>query len=258
MIMTMTPVHIRRAGEDLGIVGLVIAAHTLGMFAFSPLTGFLSDRLGRVAVIVAGQVLLVVSAIMASFAGGDDRLLLVASLYLLGLGWNFGFVAAERAAHRGCAARDPRVLAGPGRCDRVDLGGRWLHCPRGPCWRPGATRCWRLLGASLVAIPVAVLLRYRTRLWWPPPDSEPAYRASGRSPAPSRTTPSCTTRPSGQGAPTRIRVAEVHGGVRAPVDAGAVDAVLVPVASHEAVRGASEEEGIRGRGNSTRRRVWLV
>lgn len=95
LIMTMTPLHIRRAGEGLGIVGLVIAGHTFGMFALSPATGWIGDHIGRIPVVLAGQLLLVTSALMASLAAGNDRNLLVASLFLLGLGWNFGFVAGS-------------------------------------------------------------------------------------------------------------------------------------------------------------------
>jgi hypothetical protein len=36
-----------------------------------------------------------VSALMAMPAAGDDRLLLISALFLLGLGWNLGFVAAS-------------------------------------------------------------------------------------------------------------------------------------------------------------------
>jgi MFS family permease len=50
-VMTMTPVHIRGAGHDpahtLRIVGLVLSSHIAGMFAFSPVFGWLTDRLGR-------------------------------------------------------------------------------------------------------------------------------------------------------------------------------------------------------------------
>jgi MFS family permease len=163
MIMTMTPVHIRRAGEDLGIVGLVIAAHTLGMFAFSPLAGFFSDRFGRVAVILAGQVLLVTSAIMASFAGGDDRLLLVASLYLLGLGWNFGFVAASALLTED-APPETRVSL-QGLADAIVwTSAAMASLSSGTLLEAGSYSLLALIGAVLVAIPVAVLLRYRTAL----------------------------------------------------------------------------------------------
>jgi len=95
LIMAMTPIHMRHAGEGLGSVGVVIAAHTLGMFAFSPLSGYLSDRVGRKPVIAAGGAILAVSSVLAAFADGDDRTLLVVSLFLLGLGWNLGFVAGS-------------------------------------------------------------------------------------------------------------------------------------------------------------------
>ncbi len=95
LIMAMTPIHIRDAGENLTLVGLVIGAHTFGMFFFSPVTGWLSDRYGKVPIIVTGQILLVVAALLAAPAGGGDRALLMGSLFLLGVGWNFGFVAAS-------------------------------------------------------------------------------------------------------------------------------------------------------------------
>jgi MFS family permease len=95
LIMTMTPIHIRNAGAGLGSVGLVISAHTLGMFALSPLSGMLSDRLGRIPMILAGETVLIGSALLASFAPGGQQGSLVLALFLLGVGWNFGFVAGS-------------------------------------------------------------------------------------------------------------------------------------------------------------------
>lgn len=95
LIMAMTPIHIRGAGAGISLVGVVISAHTLGMFAFSPITGWLAPRIGNVRVILTGQALLVISALMAMPAAGDERLLLISALFLLGLGWNLGFVAAS-------------------------------------------------------------------------------------------------------------------------------------------------------------------
>ncbi|MGI9647466.1 MAG: MFS transporter [Acidimicrobiia bacterium] len=163
LIMTMTPVHVRRAGEELGIVGLVIAAHTLGMFAFSPLTGYLSDRFGRVRVILAGQVMLVVSAVMASFAAGDDRLLLVASLFLLGLGWNFGFVAASALLTEDADAGSRVSLQGV--ADSVVWTSAAVAAlSSGALLEAGSYTSLSLIGASLVAVPVVVFARYRTSL----------------------------------------------------------------------------------------------
>ncbi len=95
LIMAMTPLHILDIGLGLGAVGFVISAHTLGMFALSPLTGWLTDRFGPVRVILAGVALLAGSSLLAAVAPADGRLVLTIALFLLGLGWNFGFVAGS-------------------------------------------------------------------------------------------------------------------------------------------------------------------
>ena len=95
LIMTMTPLHMTEHGHDLGAVGMVLSGHTLGMFAFSPLSGWLSDRYGRVPTIFLGTATLAVASLMAAFAPPDGGLVLWLALFLLGLGWSFGFVAGS-------------------------------------------------------------------------------------------------------------------------------------------------------------------
>jgi len=94
LIMTMTPIHIRHGGHGLEAVGVVFASHTFGMFALSPIAGLLSDRLGRVPMIVAACVVLTASGLLAAVSAPGSASLAVA-LFLLGLGWCFGFVAAS-------------------------------------------------------------------------------------------------------------------------------------------------------------------
>src|SRR6185437_12921367 len=53
-VMTAAPVDMHHHGQGLGAVGLVLSAHTLGMFALSPVTGRLVDRFGARPVLVAG------------------------------------------------------------------------------------------------------------------------------------------------------------------------------------------------------------
>lgn len=95
LVMGMTPVHIKRAGDGLGSVGLVIAAHTLGMFAVSPITGWLADRYGKVRIMVIGVSIVIASCLLGATASGDDTGVLVVALFLLGFGWNFTFVAGS-------------------------------------------------------------------------------------------------------------------------------------------------------------------
>ena len=94
LIMTMTPIHVRNEGGGLQSVGLVIAAHTFGMYALSPLSGYLSDRIGRKPMIVIAGVFLVASGLVSARAGADQTLLAL-GLFLLGWGWNLGFVSAS-------------------------------------------------------------------------------------------------------------------------------------------------------------------
>lgn len=97
-IMAMTPVHIRGAGHDaahtLRIVGVVISVHIAGMYAFAPLIGWLTDRLGRRPIIVASIVLLLAACAVAGSAGYDSARL-GAGLMLVGLGWSCTMVAGS-------------------------------------------------------------------------------------------------------------------------------------------------------------------
>lgn len=92
-IMTMTPVHMRGHGHDLGDVGLVIGIHVAAMFLPSLVTGVLVDKVGRVPMAVASGVTLLLAGVTGAVAPGDSMVLLVLSLALLGLGWNFGLIA---------------------------------------------------------------------------------------------------------------------------------------------------------------------
>lgn len=163
MIMTMTPVHVRRAGEGLGIVGIVIGAHTFGMFAVSPLTGLLSDRLGRLPVMIAGQVILVIAAFTAASSGADDRVMLTIALFLLGLGWNFGFVAGSAYLTEGAPPRARVALQGMADT-LVWSSGAVAGFSSGFVLEGTSYATLCLIASTLVAVPVVLILRYRRDL----------------------------------------------------------------------------------------------
>lgn len=95
LVMTMTPIHIKDLGGTLGMIGWVMMAHTLGMFALSPVTGRLVDRIGPRRMIWAGMIVLLVACAIAITADRAEQTILLGSLFLLGLGWNFGYVAGS-------------------------------------------------------------------------------------------------------------------------------------------------------------------
>ena len=93
--MVMTPVHMAHVDVTLTIIGLVISVHVLGMYAFSPMVGALSDRLGRVRVIQIGVITLLLSSIISGIASADDAITLGIGLFLLGLGWSCTLIAGS-------------------------------------------------------------------------------------------------------------------------------------------------------------------
>ncbi|MDG4858983.1 MFS transporter [Streptomyces sp. T-3] len=93
-IMSMTPVHLGHHGASIDLIGLVISGHILGMYAFSPVMGWLSDRLGRLAVIGLSVGLLACAAALAGTAG-PSHARTAAGLFVLGLGWSAGLVAGS-------------------------------------------------------------------------------------------------------------------------------------------------------------------
>ena len=95
LIMTMTPLHMTEHGHGLFAVGLVISGHTFGMFGLSPISGRLTDRYGSVPVILSGLAVSAGAAVLAALAPPDGGALLFIALFLLGYGWNLGYVAGS-------------------------------------------------------------------------------------------------------------------------------------------------------------------
>lgn len=93
-VMSMTPAHLSASGHSLSDVGLTISLHIAGMYAFAPVFGMLTDRIGSVKTIVLGQ-LIFLAAIGFAGLGQNDFQLVMVGLFLLGLGWSAATVAGS-------------------------------------------------------------------------------------------------------------------------------------------------------------------
>ena len=93
VLMVMTPLHIHKLHYGNEVIAYVISAHVLGMFGLSALTGYLIDKYGTIPMLFAGAFTLASSVILAPLT--DSGLVLAIALFLLGLGWNFGYVAGS-------------------------------------------------------------------------------------------------------------------------------------------------------------------
>ncbi|HET9455908.1 MAG TPA: MFS transporter, partial [Candidatus Limnocylindrales bacterium] len=112
LIMTMTPVHMTAHGHNVESIGLVISGHTFGMFALAPISGRLSDRFGSGRVILAGLLVLAGASLLAAVAPPDGGVVLFVALFLLGFGWNLGFVAGSTLLTRGVDVADRTRVQG--------------------------------------------------------------------------------------------------------------------------------------------------
>ncbi|MEE2569020.1 MFS transporter [Pseudarthrobacter sp. J64] len=108
-VMSMTPLHLQILGEQgtsggghdhsmgtdaFALIGFTISLHIAGMYALSPLMGWLTDRVGRTATIMMGHGLIFAATACAGFGAGTPALVTV-GLVLLGLGWSAATIAGS-------------------------------------------------------------------------------------------------------------------------------------------------------------------
>lgn len=110
-LMSMTPVHLRDHGASLTIVGFTISLHIAGMYALSPVFGWLADKTGRLRVVLLGQAMLLASLLIAGVAA-DSRTGVTVSLILLGLGWSASVVAGSAMVAESVHIQDRAAIQG--------------------------------------------------------------------------------------------------------------------------------------------------
>ncbi len=94
-VMIMTPLHMEHGGAELRVIGFVISGHVLGMFAFSPVMGWLVDRWGRPTMMFVGAGVQLLSLLLAGGSPEGSSWQISIGLFLLGLGWSAATVAAS-------------------------------------------------------------------------------------------------------------------------------------------------------------------
>jgi MFS family permease len=91
-IMTLTGVVVVERGHAAEVVFPIIGAHVIGMYALVIVVGDLIDRVGRTRSLVGGLLVMGASAISLLWVTSVPALAF--SLFALGVGWSFSFVAA--------------------------------------------------------------------------------------------------------------------------------------------------------------------
>jgi MFS family permease len=86
--------QLRHNGNGLGMVGLVVSLHIAGMFAPSPVSAWLTDRIGSTVAAVAAAVVLVGASSLAAVGPHSSGALTIAMI-LLGAGWNLCLISGS-------------------------------------------------------------------------------------------------------------------------------------------------------------------
>jgi len=152
-----SPVYLHDQGHSVGTIGLAVAMHLGGMYVASPLSGWLSDRFGRLLMIGVGAFVLVLAVAVAGLAPGSESGVVMLALALNGVGWNLAFVAgsalltdalspAERTSTQGIADLSMGLMGAFGSA----AGGMVLGA-----WGFGALNA---LGAAIVVGTLTVML----------------------------------------------------------------------------------------------------
>jgi MFS family permease len=163
LIMTMTPLHMTGHHHDLAAVGLVLSAHTFGMFALSPISGRLTDRFGPIRIVIGGLAVTAFAAGLSAVAPPEGDVVLFIALFLLGYGWNLGFVAGSTLLTKGLA------LAERTRIEGVTDSLIWSSAAAaslgsGVVVAAAGYTTLGILGAALVVVPIWLVLSRRAAL----------------------------------------------------------------------------------------------
>jgi MFS family permease len=80
--------------DSFALIGFTISLHIAGMYALSPVMGWLSDRYGRRRVLAGGHGVLVLAVAVAAL-GAPSPAAVAVGLVLLGLGWSAATIAGS-------------------------------------------------------------------------------------------------------------------------------------------------------------------
>jgi MFS family permease len=104
-VMTMAPIQLSKVGSGLAGIGLVVSLHIAGMFGPSPISGWLTGRIGQVPAAAIAGVLLVSASGLAAI-GAASGLVMTLAMVLLGIGWNLGLISGSGLLTATAAAPD--------------------------------------------------------------------------------------------------------------------------------------------------------
>lgn len=155
-VMVMTPVSMNAHGHSLEIIGVVISLHIVGMYAASPVFGWLVDKIGALRVVLTGCAIFLAAIILGALVSdSSDPLFMSIALTTLGLGWSACLIGGSSLL----SASAPQEIRVPlqGASDMMmNFGAAGMAAVAGPVLAIGGFR-WVNIVALLVLVPIVYL-----------------------------------------------------------------------------------------------------
>ncbi|MFI7643553.1 MFS transporter [Nonomuraea sp. NPDC049400] len=145
-----------------GPIGLVVSLHIAGMFAPSPLSGRLTDRIGGQRAALCAAMVLVIAAGLATAAAHSPAVLAVAML-LLGVGWNLALIAGSALLTNGIPSRQRPRLESYGEVGMGIAAAGGGGVISGPVMEMGGYGSLALCGAAVASLILPIAWNWSTR-----------------------------------------------------------------------------------------------
>ncbi|WP_193096092.1 MFS transporter [Brevibacterium sp. FME17] len=168
-VMVMTPVHMDHQEFSLGAIGIVVSVHIAGMYALSPVFGWMADRFGP-GTVIAGGILVFATAItlgvVDAAAEVSSMVLLSTALIFLGIGWSM-FLIGGSALLTASVPRHAKVTLQGASDAAMNLGGALMAGMAGTVLQAGGFLWINMMATIVLLIALAFSIRAVPLMRWP-------------------------------------------------------------------------------------------
>lgn len=168
-VMVMTPVHMDHQEFSLGAIGIVVSIHIAGMYALSPVFGWMADRWGSGVVIAGGAgifVLTIALGVIDAVAPESSMVLLSTALSLLGIGWSMFLIGGSSLLTASVPAHAKVPLQGASD-SAMNLGGALMAAMAGSVLGAGGFLWINLMATFVLLVAVGFSIRAIPLMSWP-------------------------------------------------------------------------------------------
>ena len=168
-VMVMTPVHMDHQEFSLGAIGIVVSVHIAGMYALSPVFGWMADRWGPGTVIASGAVVFATAitlGVIDATAEVSSMVLLSTALIFLGVGWSM-FLIGGSALLTASVPRHAKVTLQGASDSAMNLGGALMAAMAGTVLEAGGFLWINMMATIVLLIALGFSIRAVPLMRWP-------------------------------------------------------------------------------------------